>query len=102
MICNLALVYLSVNSGQIPFSESLRQVSTIKVFEIVTYINTKDPFENVVVFHHEVAQDVNWVILVTDPIWQAQMAGFSHKSGKGTISTFGVTSNLDKRLHIIV
>jgi phosphate starvation-inducible protein PhoH len=64
----MTLVYLAELSFKIPTRKARGLVTTIKIFEVVADIYAVYPFEDVVVFQQEVAQEVDRLALIEHPI----------------------------------
>jgi phosphate starvation-inducible protein PhoH len=64
----MTLVYLAELSFKIPTRKARGLVTTIKIFEVVADIYAVYPFEDVVVFQQEVAQEVDRLALIEYPI----------------------------------
>lgn len=53
-----------VDTFDVSLDKSLWQVTTIKVFEIQTNVDTINTFKDVVMLQQELAQKLDWVALV--------------------------------------
>ena len=63
-----ALIYFPEFALEIPFHELCRLISSIKAREIITYVYSENPFENIVMLEQELAQEIHWVVLIENPV----------------------------------